>query len=375
VTRGASTTLILLLGACKVTSTPVADAGGNLRVVDAAVPVDASSIPLAVDFTVSNCPSFEELPRCTGRAPLTLEFVPLGTASVTKYLWDFGDGTPKSSARAPVHTYAFPGTYDVSLVGGGVAGSAPRVHVGFVVVTSNGVGSFCDVDRQCDMALHCVCGSRDRAQCNPAFTRGLCAFPCRTAACQPQEVCADLTPPAGTTKTEPWQEEPLCVRSCQADHDCEPGLHCRDLPALTPAGGWVRGCFPAAPSPLGSSCRNAGGQLRYDACITGQCADLGTNGLCTLDCASAPCPPRSTCAALADGRNLCLPRCTVDFACNRDPLLACTEPNAGPLGFTLPAGATGSHCAPKVCNTHEDCGPAGSCRDDGNGAHCVRRVE
>jgi hypothetical protein len=43
----------------------------------------------------------------------------------------------------------------------------------------------------------------------------------------------------------------------------------------------------------------------------------------------------------------------------------------GPLGFSVME--MGTYCAPKVCAKHEDCGPAGTCRDDQNGAHCVRR--
>src|SRR6185436_13727994 len=152
------------------------------------------------------------------------------------------------------------------------------------------------------------------------------------------------------------------------------GLHCRDLPVTTPAGTWQRGCFPPAAAPAGSSCRSASGQLRNDACITGQCIDLGANGLCSLDCTRLPCPPRTTCADLTDGRHVCLERCTSDVTCDRDPLLACTAPNPGPLGFTVPGGdPMATYCAPKTCAKHEDCGPAGTCRDDQNGAHCVRR--
>lgn len=367
--------LTLLQGAgCKSSKAPTPDAGSNQRLVDAQIPGDALITPLAVDFTISNCPRFEEGPRCVGRAPLTLEFVPLGTASVTRYLWDFGDGTPKSSARAPIHTYAFPGTYDVTLVGAGVAGSAPREHQRFVTVIANGAGDPCDVDEQCNAGLHCLCGSRDRAKCGPAFLRGLCGSSCERAPCQAPQVCADLSLPAGMTATTPWQE-PLCLRACQTDDECGPGLRCRDLPALTPPGSWLRGCFPLASSPPGGPCRNPSGQLRNDACLTGLCLDVGANGLCSLDCSTAACPPGASCATMTDGRQLCLPRCGPDFACDRDPLLACTAPNDGPLGFIIPGTTGGTYCAPKPCTRHEDCGAAGLCRDDHNGAHCIRRVE
>jgi hypothetical protein len=186
-------------------------------------------------------------------------------------------------------------------------------------------------------------------------------------------VCADLS--SSAEAREAWQE-PLCLRPCAADGECAPGLRCRDLPARAPASGWLRACFPGFPIGLGGSCRGAGGQLRNDLCVTGQCADLGANGLCSRDCAKAPCPLGAACATLSDGRQLCLQRCSPDLPCDRDRLLACALPNAGPLGFTVPAGAPpGPYCAPRRCTSPADCGPAGSCRGDPEGAHCVRRSD
>jgi hypothetical protein len=359
--------MILVLASCQKGTTPGLDASISLRPPDAAVPGDAVSTPLAVDFTVSACPRFEA-GQCAGPAPLTLELVPLTTASVTKYLWDFGDGTPKSSARTPMHTYAFPGIYDITLVGGGVAGSAPRSRLGFVVVTANDSGEPCDVDQQCDARLRCICGSA--AKCTPAFTRGLCAAGCNADDCRAGEICADLGLGAPPDAPEPWQQ-PLCLKACQSDDDCGAGLHCRDLPAAGGTGSWTRGCFPDTPAAPGSGCRNASGQLRNDACVTGQCVDLGANGLCSVDCTHATCPPGTACADFVDGRHVCLQACAAGVACDRDPLLACTGANMGPLGFSVME--MGTYCAPKVCAKHEDCGPAGTCRDDQNGAHCVRR--
>jgi hypothetical protein len=212
------------------------------------------------------------------------------------------------------------------------------------------------------------------AKCSPAFSRGLCASPCQDTTCPDGQACADLALTASASSREPWQQR-LCVRRCERDEDCGGGLRCRDLPAAGTPGSWLRGCFPGAPAAPGRSCRNASGQLRNDACVTGQCVDLGALGVCSLDCARTPCPPGAACAAMTDGRQVCLQRCGPSFTCDRDPLLACAAPNTGPLGFTLPAGTAGTFCAPKICAKHEDCGPAGSCRDDLNGAHCVRRVD
>ena len=77
---------------------------------------------------VSGCASYEQagacgpdagaVPCCTGRPPLALSFSPVGSQDLTRFLWTFGDDTPTSTDRAPTHTYAHPGTYQVMLVGG-----------------------------------------------------------------------------------------------------------------------------------------------------------------------------------------------------------------------------------------------------------------
>jgi PKD repeat protein len=328
---------------------------------------DAPAVALAVDFTVSLCPSFAAGPRCTGKAPLTLEFTPISTGNITKYLWDFGDGTARSSESTPVHTYAFPGTYDVVLVGGGASGTASRQHPAFVAVLENGAGESCDVDQQCEKGLRCVCGSADK--CVAAFVRGVCGSFCKDG-CRPSEVCADLSL-AMPTKPEPWQA-PICVRPCQMDSDCGTSLRCRTLGAGGTVG-WIRGCFPDYPIGLGGPCRSASGQLRNEVCVTGLCADLGVSGMCSIDCTRTPCPGEAACATMTDGRKLCLPRCGPTLGCQADPLIACTPPNSGPLGFTVMGEPVGSmFCAPKRCMTQEDCGLAGACRMDANGAHCTQ---
>jgi hypothetical protein len=49
------------------------------------------------------------------RSGLTVIFTDTSTGSPTSWLWDFGDGTPKSSQRNPVHTFAAADTYVVTL--------------------------------------------------------------------------------------------------------------------------------------------------------------------------------------------------------------------------------------------------------------------
>ncbi|MEI7434740.1 MAG: PQQ-binding-like beta-propeller repeat protein [Methanomicrobiales archaeon] len=51
----------------------------------------------------------------TGPAPLTVTFTDQSMASPIMYTYDFGDGI-NSTSRNPVHTYRFPGVYNVSLL-------------------------------------------------------------------------------------------------------------------------------------------------------------------------------------------------------------------------------------------------------------------
>ena len=53
-----------------------------------------------------------------GCAPLNVNFQnnsQAGSAPITGYIWDFGDGSPPSSTTSPSHTYQFGNTYGVSL--------------------------------------------------------------------------------------------------------------------------------------------------------------------------------------------------------------------------------------------------------------------
>jgi PKD repeat protein len=51
----------------------------------------------------------------TGAAPLAVGFTDCSTGAVYYRAWEFGDGTT-STERNPVHTFAAPGTYTVSLL-------------------------------------------------------------------------------------------------------------------------------------------------------------------------------------------------------------------------------------------------------------------
>ena len=75
-----------------------------------------SGCPLINGFLDAPDAAFEGAPL-SGQAPLTVLFVDAsvaGTANITGWQWDFGDGAT-SSTRNPTHIYETPGNYNVSL--------------------------------------------------------------------------------------------------------------------------------------------------------------------------------------------------------------------------------------------------------------------
>ncbi len=333
---------------------------------------EAQGSVLAVDFTVTACPNLDPAgDQCRGTAPLTMTFVALGTGSVSRFLWDFGDGQDKPTDPTPSHTFTLPGTYDVSLLGVGGGNTTQRIKKAFVVVTGNPIGGSCDVDSQCLMGLNCVCGSAGK--CNAAFTRGICSRPCATDICPSSTACVDLS--AVGTQEAPWRR-PLCLPECVEDKTCTPGQRCRLLPERGSMGVWRRTCFADYPLDIGAACRSTNGKVANDPCATGLCADLGAMAMCSLDCTSGPCPPGTSCADFGT-RKLCIRPCTPSFSCREDPLLACVPPDGmGSMGFSVKgAGADATFCAPRRCQTDLDCGPSGRCVDGVQGGSCVLKVQ
>ncbi len=84
--------------------------------------------------------AFSGSPR-SGGPGLTVAFSDASTNAPTSWTWDFGDpssGSNSSTLQNPSHTYADPGTYDVTLVATNSAGSSdPLVKTGYVTVTSH----------------------------------------------------------------------------------------------------------------------------------------------------------------------------------------------------------------------------------------------
>jgi PKD repeat protein len=80
----------------------------------------ATTTPAVQTFVVDDQPTavfaFEPNPAAEGEL---VKFNPAGSSEsdglITGYRWKFGDGTPDSTAAAPEHTYASPGTYTATL--------------------------------------------------------------------------------------------------------------------------------------------------------------------------------------------------------------------------------------------------------------------
>ncbi|MDB4981907.1 MAG: domain containing protein [Myxococcales bacterium] len=186
---------LLALGAC--TSRTIQYSDGGLDAGSSDGPANDAPGPLALDVSVTGCAHYDVgVALCSGTSPLTLAFAPVGSPTLTRFVWSFGDGTPNSTDRTPSHTYALPGLYDVAVVADGPAGSVSRTRLKLVEVTASSAGGACDVDAQCGGGMRCLCTN---GSCGPAFSRGLCTGPCSAVSCGVNAVCAAFvlpTPPA-----------------------------------------------------------------------------------------------------------------------------------------------------------------------------------
>ena len=169
----------------------------------------------------------------------------------------------------------------------------------------------------------------------------------------------------GQTNPDSWRTQ-SCQPGCESDADClRSGFGCRELPTVeAPAGReWLPICFPDVLADVGESCHDASDIPAPSFCVSGRCADLGRNGLCSDDCQSSPCPSYATCVSFTAGphagESLCLSRCSQERPCTHDPQLACEAPDpTGDLGFVLldPSEPSGhSYCAPRRCGSDLDC--------------------
>src|ERR1700674_3381101 len=73
-------------------------------------------------------------PTQSGPAPFSVSFSDSSTGSITSYAWNFGDGT-SSAAALPVHSYAVPGNYSVSLTVTGAGGTNTMTRNGYITAS------------------------------------------------------------------------------------------------------------------------------------------------------------------------------------------------------------------------------------------------
>jgi PKD repeat protein len=323
-----------------------------------AIPSDASATDVAtalgLDFVATGCGRSDVgsartdggVARCTGTAPLTLTFAPVGSATLTRYRWTFGDGTAPSSERAPTHTYVLPGTYDVTVAAEGPGGSVSRQRSKFVEVTSNSAGQPCNIDGQCAAGLSCLCG--EGAPCGDGFTHGICTRACATAgsSCDPGAACARLPLPAppGATADAGVADVPSSFFDAAATNDAA----AVDADAATDA----PATFDAA-GPIDVADGSAGDASAYDAAAADRPADLGVDLALDLRAEVAAPDAGATGPAL-----LCLGTCTQDADC-ADGLVCRPLPGQS-------AGSWVSACGPAYLRrVGEPCRNARGQLDDG----------
>ncbi len=92
-------------GKYNVSLTVTNGAGSDTRIEKNLITVKAQKPPRA---------EFSANPQ-QGLAPLTVRFRDLSWGNPTSWSWDFGDGSAVSAEQNPVHTYASPGKFTVTL--------------------------------------------------------------------------------------------------------------------------------------------------------------------------------------------------------------------------------------------------------------------
>ncbi|MBT8507249.1 hypothetical protein AZH53_02240 [Methanomicrobiaceae archaeon CYW5] len=115
-------------GTYSVSLTVSNDAGSSKKTMDITV----------LKFALTPTPTPEPTPEnditadfsadvTSGSLPLTIAFAGQSTGNPLSYKWDFGDGTPTSGEKDPVHTYISKGFYTVTLTVWGEDGSSDTV--------------------------------------------------------------------------------------------------------------------------------------------------------------------------------------------------------------------------------------------------------
>jgi PKD repeat protein len=100
----------------------------------AVFPVKSGLLATSGGIAVAPTAAFTGTP-ISGPAPLVVQFTDQSTGNPTGWAWDFdGDGSVDSTAQDPVHTFATPDTYTVTLVASNGAGSDTEVRTNYITV-------------------------------------------------------------------------------------------------------------------------------------------------------------------------------------------------------------------------------------------------
>ncbi len=258
--------LVGVLGGCGggATTPDARDAAADAFMLDDAIPARDGAPLTSVDLTATGCALHETATgdggaptvTCEGPAALTVAFTGLASAEVDTWAWTFGDGGASAEA-APVHTFALPGAYDVTVSAAGPGGTATSIRTGYVVVVPAALGAACTSQAQCATG---------------ACDADLCTASCEITACA-DGACARLGGPWAGAR---------CVQPCATDDECAAGRRCQVV--ADDEGGWIRGCVPGgALADLGASCADPSGAATGGACASGACLAIGARGACELD--------------------------------------------------------------------------------------------
>ena len=248
--------------------------------------------PLALSISVTGCAAYDPLvPLCTGPPPLALSFAPVGSQELIQFMWTFGDGTPTTTERAPSHSYAHLGEYEVTVKGGTADMGTVKPPAPLIVrVEALATGAPCDVDdavrQRPDLRL------RERKRLPARRSRMACARHPRGGRLSKPARCASAS--SSARRRTPARQPPCASHPARRDRAgrASPAGRCRSArrtPRRPPAGHVV---LPLGlVGDVGASCRDANEALSDGACATGSCADIGALGVCSASCDdSHPCP-------------------------------------------------------------------------------------
>ncbi|MBP6334645.1 MAG: PKD domain-containing protein [Bacteroidia bacterium] len=114
---------------------------------DNGAPPLTNSTPVIVQVMPAPTPNFSFSPPSPITPGATVTFTN-GSVGAFTYSWDFGDGFPPSTLSNPTHSYANPGTYDVTLTATGPNGCSASIQHQ-VIVAACASASFTVIDTIC----------------------------------------------------------------------------------------------------------------------------------------------------------------------------------------------------------------------------------